>query len=796
MKDLKHYFSSPKCSEDKGESIEEESTKRNADPAKKKRKKKRKRGNTECSEEDPVEAEVAKVKRKKELTPKVSLKQRNSDSSKENSLTEEEPQSPNKTLLSYFNKVDKIPPMEPKSNKVIVKAMVHHPPPDNAGKSVMKTKLRLRKQPGKPEYDVISSEEDAMILSSRLPQIKEAIDDIEIIYSTEVAENKDDVIIVSETQPLNNGKKMKIKSDGTLQSFFKRNRSQPLKELSEMNTERKSAIREFLHSTVATRLKPKEVIQGHPTPFPKISHVTQKDMMNIMWSLRTVKLDFVNRVKTKIEIPVWSRITDRSHWSWDEPQVKSIVQKKALKALKKEHKNLPITTWYRELSRQKKNAEGEMWTEKYKLERSDLVLGNKKNVERLKSWLQSFKEIGKSKEKESVDSGDEFLSDDDNKPNSIKNIAIISGPCGTGKTTAVYVLAKEIGYEVLELNASCNRNGKKIFKDFSEALQSHNANVITFAPVKKKKISTEKKRSLILIEDADLIFNNTDDGYLTTVISLAISSKRPVIFITNEYDSKHLAKLKPHVGMMLKFNFIKGEVLAAWLKTVSIAEGVSLEQDDVAKLTNNNPDIRQCLLQIQFSADSPKVDYSDKIKLNNTWNVIGKCNITCKNLIQETKRLVNILCKSDCLSQPVLEEAGDMLIPSFSYRELKNSTSLIHDGESKNILSEEIANYTLDMMHSIAGADDPYKSTRTTVVEVMNTASDNLLTPASQLSKGAICTDYMSALRAIARSEKRRLSSQTKRSNRFNNYINFLGLERNNEEVLETMCAGLKSDQT
>ena len=48
----------------------------------------------------------------------------------------------------------------------------------------------------------------------------------------------------------------------------------------------------------------------------------------------------------------------------------------------------------------------------------------------------------------------------------------LTGPSGSGKTAAVFALAAELGFNVLEVNASSGRNGKAMLARLHEATQS------------------------------------------------------------------------------------------------------------------------------------------------------------------------------------------------------------------------------------------------------------------------------------------------------------------------------------
>lgn len=47
-------------------------------------------------------------------------------------------------------------------------------------------------------------------------------------------------------------------------------------------------------------------------------------------------------------------------------------------------------------------------------------------------------------------------------------LVVLQGPCGSGKTAAVYACAAELGYKVIEVNASMLRSGKVVLSNFAE----------------------------------------------------------------------------------------------------------------------------------------------------------------------------------------------------------------------------------------------------------------------------------------------------------------------------------------
>ncbi|NWR33581.1 ATAD5 protein, partial [Tachuris rubrigastra] len=128
-----------------------------------------------------------------------------------------------------------------------------------------------------------------------------------------------------------------------------------------------------------------------------------------------------------------------------------------------------------------------LWTEKYQPQDSSELVGNKKEIEKLHSWLKEWKKRAdleekrnQKGEKEDKEHEDSLSSLDfrDNKSDveeetSLCNTVLITGPPGVGKTAAVYACAQELGFKIFEVNASCQRSGRQILSQLREATQSH-----------------------------------------------------------------------------------------------------------------------------------------------------------------------------------------------------------------------------------------------------------------------------------------------------------------------------------
>ncbi|NXO11093.1 ATAD5 protein, partial [Oriolus oriolus] len=128
-----------------------------------------------------------------------------------------------------------------------------------------------------------------------------------------------------------------------------------------------------------------------------------------------------------------------------------------------------------------------LWTEKYQPQDSSELVGNKKEIERLHSWLKEWKKRADLEEKRNQKRDNEDKEQEDSLSSldfkdsksdteeeiTLCNTVLITGPPGVGKTAAVYACAQELGFKIFEVNASCQRSGRQILSQLKEATQSH-----------------------------------------------------------------------------------------------------------------------------------------------------------------------------------------------------------------------------------------------------------------------------------------------------------------------------------
>ena len=101
---------------------------------------------------------------------------------------------------------------------------------------------------------------------------------------------------------------------------------------------------------------------------------------------------------------------------------------------------------------------------------------------------------------------------------------ILIGPPGTGKTTLVHALARQLDYDVVEMNASDIRN--------KEALQTR------IMPVFQNTANLIGKKIMLFLDEVDGISGREDTGGLDALIDLMKEPTVPVIMAANEKSLK------------------------------------------------------------------------------------------------------------------------------------------------------------------------------------------------------------------------------------------------------------------
>ncbi len=199
------------------------------------------------------------------------------------------------------------------------------------------------------------------------------------------------------------------------------------------------------------------------------------------------------------------------------------------------------------------------WTEKYRPKRLRDVVGNDKAIEELHEWADGI-----------------------HNPKS-KKAALLHGPAGCGKTSAAYALAAEKGWEVIELNASDQRNAGVIKSIVGPAATS-----TTFS----------HSTRLIVLDEADNLHGTEDRGGTKAITEIVKRSTQPIILTAN--DRYKMGQGLVRNCKVIAFDRIKPGMVFRVLRNISEKAGIAIDDGALISLGKNaRGDLRSAINDLQ-----------------------------------------------------------------------------------------------------------------------------------------------------------------------------------------------------
>jgi len=182
----------------------------------------------------------------------------------------------------------------------------------------------------------------------------------------------------------------------------------------------------------------------------------------------------------------------------------------------------------------------ELWTEKYQPRKLRELAGQGQAVKTMLDWANGWKR-GRPK----------------------KSAILLYGATGTGKTADASALAHELGWDLIELNASDKRTLQVIRKVAGTAATTGTL----FAGASGKR--------LVVLDEADNVYGTTDRGGYRAIAELLKQTRNPVVLIAND-QYKIPWEIR---GACLAINFrrLTTETIVNVLKRICRAERVEAE---------------------------------------------------------------------------------------------------------------------------------------------------------------------------------------------------------------------------
>lgn len=217
-------------------------------------------------------------------------------------------------------------------------------------------------------------------------------------------------------------------------------------------------------------------------------------------------------------------------------------------------------------------AMGDDWTELYRPKSLKDVVGNPKAVKELRDWAMSW-EQGPPADK----------------------AVVLKGPPGIGKTSTALALARDMGWGVVEMNASDHRNADSIQK-----IAIRGAVGETFSDTGEFLSTKEGRHKLIILDEADNVFGREDHGGVPAIAELIQTTKQPVILIVNDLYALSRRSSAIKSARAISFSKINANTMKSVLRHIAEDQGVEVSEKALEHIAENaNGDMRAAVRDLQ-----------------------------------------------------------------------------------------------------------------------------------------------------------------------------------------------------
>ena len=205
------------------------------------------------------------------------------------------------------------------------------------------------------------------------------------------------------------------------------------------------------------------------------------------------------------------------------------------------------------------------WVERYRPHTRSELVGNSESIDSFLDWIVSWKtKIPK------------------------KRAALLVGPPGTGKTSSVGAIAKDLDYEIVEFNASDKRN-----KDSIETFVSRSALQQTLAGNPR----------IILLDEVDGLSGTSDRGGVGAILKIIEQSVHPIVMTANDSSNPRLKDLAKRC-FVVEFSALGKDVIVRVLSKLARENSFDIADEIVESIAvKTGGDLRAAISDLELIAE-------------------------------------------------------------------------------------------------------------------------------------------------------------------------------------------------
>ena len=214
------------------------------------------------------------------------------------------------------------------------------------------------------------------------------------------------------------------------------------------------------------------------------------------------------------------------------------------------------------------------WTERYRPTTLTAIRGNDSARDALREWATTW---------------------DDHR-----QAVILHGSPGVGKTSAAHALAGDMGWPVMELNASDKRAAADIERIAGSA--ARNATLSGSAGREDAQTLGTSGRQLLILDEADNFHGNADRGGSRAVTRLVKEAEQPVVLVANEFYE--MSRSLRNACETIEFRDVSARSIVPVLRDICRKEGIEYDDealDAIAAATSG--DLRSAINDLQAIAE-------------------------------------------------------------------------------------------------------------------------------------------------------------------------------------------------